>query len=76
LAKSAQKLFFATMRKKRQENAKKPENVTFCHNNAQKAPTKCWKTWLFVTEKSTGEFSAFLEKVAFGNKKVEWHDRH
>jgi hypothetical protein len=41
LAKLAQKLFFATIRKKRQENAEKPEKVTFCHNNAQKAPTKC-----------------------------------
>jgi hypothetical protein len=35
LAKSAQKLFFATMRKKRQPNAEKRDfllkNVTFCH---------------------------------------------
>jgi hypothetical protein len=39
--KLSQKLFFATMRKKRQENAENPANVTFCHNNAQKEPPKC-----------------------------------
>jgi hypothetical protein len=36
LAKSSQKLYFATMHEKRHENAEKPENVTFCHNNAEK----------------------------------------
>jgi hypothetical protein len=47
-AKSAQKLFFATMHEKHHENAKNPENATFCHNNAEKSANQMQKNVTFA----------------------------
>jgi hypothetical protein len=60
LAKSSQKLYFATMHEKRHENAEKPENVTFCHNNAEKSANQMLKN---VT---------FAEKREFLSRKKYW----